>query len=100
MAKTNASTQVMARLNTHLPYAEINPVQSPTKAVAATKAGAEKCAKLDRPVKKAVARSAKPMIQNFKRSGSVRSLMETQTAPVAAVMAASNPKAAPMARPV
>ena len=40
------------------------------------------------------------MIQIFWRKGSVRSLMETQTAPLAAAMAAGKPSAQPMIRPV
>jgi len=40
------------------------------------------------------------MIQIFWRRGSVRSLMETQTAPLAAAMAASNPSHQPVTRPV
>jgi len=36
------------------------------------------------------------MIQTFWRRGSVRSLIETQTAPLAAAMAAGNPSARPL----
>ena len=61
------------------------------------KAGMEKREKSDSAVKKTVQRKAKPMIQTFWRRGSVRSLIETQTAPLAAAMAAGKPSAQPAA---
>src|SRR5476651_672550 len=64
------------------------------------KPGMEKREKADRPVKKTVLRNAKPMIQAFWRKGSVRSLMEVQTAPLAAATAAGKPSAQPMVTPV
>src|SRR5471032_2994748 len=64
------------------------------------KAGVEKREKADSPVKKTVLRKAKPMIHAFWRRGSVRSLMETQTAPLAAATAAVKPSPQPMVTPV
>ena len=64
------------------------------------KTGGEKRVKDDSAVKKQALRKAKPMIQTFWRRGSVRSLMETQTAPVAAAMPAGKPSASPAPSPV
>ena len=64
------------------------------------KAVVSKRAKPDRPVKNTVLRKAKPMIQAFWRKGSVRSLMETQTAPLAAATAAVKPSPQPIVSPV
>ena len=65
-----------------------------------TKAVVSKPAKPDRPVKNTALRKAKLMIQAFWRRGAVRSLMETQTAPLAAATVAVKPNPQPMVTPV
>src|ERR1700722_3198308 len=64
------------------------------------KAGVEKRAKDDSAVKKMVLRKASPMIQPFWRRGSVRSLIETQSAAEPAATPAGKPRPAPKVRPV
>src|SRR5690242_19858470 len=100
MAKTKARTLHMATESDQRPEAEINPHHRPVKMVAAMKAGVEKRAKEESPVKKTVDRTPKVISQAFSRNGSLRSGRETHSAPVAAATAAGNPNARPMQRPV
>src|SRR6185437_3219791 len=100
MAKTKANTLHMATDSDQRPYAEIRPHHRPVKTVAAMKAGGEKRAKDESPVKTTVDRKPKVISQAFNRNGSLRSGRETHRAPVAAATAAGNPSANPMQRPV